>query len=315
MIPVPYIDVLKGLGAEIVLTVTALVALTLDLAFVRRAEPGVRSRTAGTAAVIGLLLAILPLWQQFNSPPAVLLEGTLAVDGLIAFFKFVIVVLAVITVLISMDFDLGRHIGEYYAVLLFGAVGMMLLISAEELITIFVALELTSISLYILTAFHKGELRSQEAAVKYFMFGAMSSAFLLFGLSYVYGVTGATSLRAIQEAVKSTPGLAMSPVLATGLLFTIIGFGFKVAVVPFHLWAPDAYEGAPTPVTAYIAGVQGRQFLCSAEGDVHRLCGPRGFGVLVLGSSPIVHFGMDDAAGGDRGVEHGAGQLRGHRST
>ena len=253
MIPVPYIDVLKGLGAEIVLTVTALVALTLDLAFVRRAEPGVRSRTAGTAAVIGLLLAILPLWQQFNSPPAVLLEGTLAVDGLIAFFKFVIVVLAVITVLISMDFDLGRHIGEYYAVLLFGAVGMMLLISAEELITIFVALELTSISLYILTAFHKGELRSQEAAVKYFMFGAMSSAFLLFGLSYVYGVTGATSLRAIQEAVKSTPGLVVSPLLATGLLFTIIGFGFKVAVVPFHLWAPDAYEGAPTPVTAYIA--------------------------------------------------------------
>jgi NADH-quinone oxidoreductase subunit N len=128
-----------------------------------------------------------------------------------------------------------------------------LLISAEELLTIFVALELTSISLYILTAFHKGELRSQEAAVKYFMFGAISSAFLLFGLSYVYGVTGTTSVLAIREAVKGAGGVGMSPLLATGLLFVIVGFGFKVAVVPFHLWAPDAYEGAPTPVTAYIA--------------------------------------------------------------
>jgi NADH-quinone oxidoreductase subunit N len=251
--PVPYFDVLKGLGAEVILTLTALVALTLDLASVRRAEMTVRSRTIGTTAVVGLLASTLPLWQQLNGPRMVLLGGTLAVDDLIIFFKLVIVALAVITVLISMDYDVGRHVGEYYAVLLFGAVGMMLLISAEELITIFVALELTSVSLYILTAFHKGELRSQEAAVKYFMFGAISSAFLLFGLSYVFGVTGATGLQAIQDAVKNTGGLAMSPLLATGLLFTIVGFGFKVAIVPFHLWAPDAYEGAPTPVTAYIA--------------------------------------------------------------
>ncbi len=253
MTPVPYFDVLKGLGAEVILTLTALVALTLDLASVRREEMSVRSRTIGTAAVVGLLASILPLWQQLNGPRTVLLGGTLAVDDLILFFKLVIVALAVITVLISMDYDVGRHVGEYYAVLLFGAVGMMLLISAEELITIFVALELTSVSLYILTAFHKGELRSQEAAVKYFMFGAMSSAFLLFGLSYVFGVTGTTSLQGIQDAVKNTGGLSMSPLLATGLLFTIVGFGFKVAIVPFHLWAPDAYEGAPTPVTAYIA--------------------------------------------------------------
>src|SRR4029077_17947800 len=139
--------------------------------------------------------------------------------------------------------------GEYFAVMLFGAIGMMLLISAEELLTIFVALELTSICLYILTAFHKGELRSQEAAVKYFMFGAISSAFLLFGLSYLYGATGTTNLREIGELVKPNEGR----LLAFALLFTIVGFGFKVAVVPFHLWAPDAYEGAPTPVTALIA--------------------------------------------------------------
>jgi NADH-quinone oxidoreductase subunit N len=253
MTPVSYFEVLKGLGAEAVLAVTALVALTLDLASLRRAETVVRTRTIGTVAVIGLLASILPLWQQLGQPRAVLLGGTLAVDDLILFFKLIIVALSVITVLISMDFDVGRHVGEYFAVLLFGAIGMMLLISAEELLTIFVALELTSISLYILTAFHKGELRSQEAAIKYFMFGAISSAFLLFGLSYIFGVTGATSLEGIREAVKTTAGMGASPLLATGLLFAIVGFGFKVAVVPFHLWAPDAYEGAPTPVTAYIA--------------------------------------------------------------
>ncbi len=253
MTPVFYFEVLKALSAEVVLAITAIATLTLDLASMRRAEMSVRRRTIGATAAVGLLASVIPLWQLFGHPRTVLLGGTLAVDDLSVFFKLVIVALALVTVLISMDYDVGRHVGEYFTVLLFGAIGMMLLISAEELLTIFVALELTSISLYILTAFHKGELRSQEAAVKYFMFGAISSAFLLFGLSYVYGVTGTTSLLAIREAVSGAGVAAMSPLLATGLLFTIIGFGFKVAVVPFHLWAPDAYEGAPTPVTAYIA--------------------------------------------------------------
>ena len=253
MMPVSYSEVLKGLTAEVILVVTAFVALTLDLASLRRAEMPRRMRMLGTIVVLGLLASVIPLSQQMGHPREVLLGGTLVIDDLTLFFKLVIVVLALITTLISMDYDVGKHVGEYFAVLLFGAIGMMLLISAEELIMIFVALELTSISLYILTAFHKGELRSQEAAVKYFMFGAISSAFLLFGLSYVFGVTGATSLQGIHESIKNAAVGGMSPLLATGLLFIIVGLGFKVAVVPFHLWAPDAYEGAPTPVTAYIA--------------------------------------------------------------
>ena len=253
MTPVSYIDVFNALGAEAVLVVTAFVALTLDLASFRRDEISVRRRNLGAVAVIGLLASIIPLWSQMGQPHHVLLGGTLAVDDLILFFKMVIVGLSIVTVFISMTFDLGRHVGEYFAVLLFGAIGMMLLISAEELITIFVALELTSISLYILTAFHKGELRSQEAAVKYFMFGAISSAFLLFGLSYVFGTTGTTSLQGIREFIKLTAGQGMGALMATGLLFILVGFGFKVAIAPFHLWAPDAYEGAPTPVTAFIA--------------------------------------------------------------
>ncbi|HUI05797.1 MAG TPA: NADH-quinone oxidoreductase subunit N [Verrucomicrobiae bacterium] len=253
MTPVSYFAVFRALGAETVLVVTALVVLTLDLAALRRAALPVRMRRLGAVTVLGLLAALIPLWAQMNHPRQVLLGGTLAVDGLNLFFKLVIVVLALVTVAISMDYDVGRHVGEYFAVLLFGAIGMMLLISAEELITIFVALELTSISLYILTAFHKGELRSQEAAVKYFMFGAISSAFLLFGLSYVFGATGATSLQGIREFGKTSTVGGMGPLLGVGLLFVLVGFGFKVAIAPFHLWAPDAYEGAPTPVTAYIA--------------------------------------------------------------
>lgn len=253
MMPAPYFEVFRALGAEAVLVVTAFIALTLDLASFRRAEMSVRMRALGTVAVIGLLASVIPLWLQVDQPRHVLLGGTLAVDGLILFFKLVIVVLSLVTVLISMNFDVGRHVGEYFAVLLFGTIGMMLLISAEELITIFVALELTSISLYILTAFHKGELRSQEAAVKYFMFGAISSAFLLFGLSYVFGSTGATSLDGIRQFIKGTAGQGMGALLSAGLLFVLVGFGFKVAIAPFHLWAPDTYEGAPTPVTAFIA--------------------------------------------------------------
>ncbi|HUJ11096.1 MAG TPA: NADH-quinone oxidoreductase subunit N [Verrucomicrobiae bacterium] len=253
MTPIPYLEVFKALGAEAVLVVTAFAALTIDLASLRRAEMSARRRTLGTVSAIGLLASVIPLWAQLGQPHHVFLGGTLAVDDLILFFKLVIVVLSVVTVLISMNYDVGRHVGEYFAVLLFGAIGMMLLISAEELITIFVALELTSISLYILTAFHKGELRSQEAAVKYFMFGAISSAFLLFGLSYVFGPTGTTSLEGIHEFIAQTAGQGMGALLAAGLLFILVGFGFKVAIAPFHLWAPDAYEGAPTPVTAFIA--------------------------------------------------------------
>ena len=250
MTTTPYLDIFKALGAEVVLVMAALAALTADLVWLRKMELVARTRIVGAIAATGLVATCVPLWSQFGHGQQAFLGGTLVVSELNTSFSIVIVVLTALIVLVSMDFDVGRHVGEYYATLLFGAIGMMLLVSTEELITIFVALELTSISLYILTAFHKGALRSQEAAVKYFMFGAISSAFLLFGLSYIYGVTGETNLRAIAQALQAK---GAGPLLAVGLLFVIIGFGFKVAVVPFHLWAPDAYEGAPTPVTAFIA--------------------------------------------------------------
>ena len=243
-----YLNLLHALvGPEAILLITAFAVLTFDLLLQRTWDIPARMRIAGTLAIVGSLGAIVLLTQQV---PTTLFGQTLVVNSLTILFKIVLVTLTVLTVIISIDYPVGRHVGEYFAVLLFGAIGMLLLVSAEELIAIFVALELTSLSLYILTAFHKGALRSQEAAVKYFMFGAISSAFLLFGMSYLYGVTGATNLREIASAISAS---GSSPLLVVALLFILIGFGFKVAVVPFHLWAPDAYEGAPTPVTAFIA--------------------------------------------------------------
>jgi len=242
-----YLTLFRALAPEVMLLLAAFVALTFDLLLQHSHELQQRMRIAGVFAIVGLLGAIVLLIQQ---APVTLLGGTLVVNQLTVIFKIVVVALTVLTVIISIEYPVGRHVGEYFATVLFGAIGMMLLVSAEELITVFVALELTSLSLYILTAFHKGALRSQEAAVKYFMFGAISSAFLLFGMSYLYGVTGSTNLREIAVAIQAA---GSTPLLVVALLFILVGFGFKVAVVPFHLWAPDAYEGAPTPVTAFIA--------------------------------------------------------------
>jgi len=245
-----YAQLFRALSSETALVLVALVALTLDLLAARKRELAARRQIIGAVALMGLALAAVPLVWQIGLTNAPLLGDTLVVNPLTVIFKFVLLVLTALTVLISMDCDIGTHVGEYFAMLLFGTIGMLLLVSTEELLTMFVALELTSISLYVLAAFHKHALRSQEAALKYFLFGAIASAFLLFGLSYIYGLTGATNLREIGPALA---GKGTSPLLALGLLCVLVGLGFKVAMVPFHLWAPDAYEGAPTPVTAFIA--------------------------------------------------------------
>jgi NADH-quinone oxidoreductase subunit N len=174
----------------------------------------------------------------------------LVVDALTQFVKIALLVLAIFTVLISLETDFTGHVGEYFALILLATVGMMFLVSSEDILMIFISLELTSLSLYILTAFNKRNVKSAEAALKYFLFGGMAAAFTLFGLSLLYGLTGATNLGQIAAALK---GKGLDPLLVVAMVMTVIGFGFKVAAVPFHLWAPDAYEGAPTPSAAFIA--------------------------------------------------------------
>lgn len=175
--------------------------------------------------------------------------GTFVVDELSSFFKLIFLLAAALVMLASVDYVRQRtqYQGEYYATILFGTLGMLLLASGRELLTIFVALELTSISLYILAGFLKKDLASTEAGLKYLLLGALSSTALLYGIALLYGSTGTTFLPEIAERI------AVSPVTVLALVLVSVGFGFKVAAVPFHMWAPDVYQGAPTPTTAFIS--------------------------------------------------------------
>jgi NADH-quinone oxidoreductase subunit N len=243
-----YLDVLKLAMPETIVTLAALVLLFADLAGMRPVEHKWRRMVAASIAGMGCLGAIFWMFQvhEQGSVP----NGILIVDPLTQLVKQALLILTVLTAIISLDSDFTDHVGEYFALLLFATVGMMFLVGSENILMIFISLELVSLSLYILTAFNKRSIRSAEAALKYFLFGGMAAAFTLFGLSLIYGLSGSIELRQIAAALK---GKGLDPLLVVAVVMTVIGFGFKIAAVPFHLWAPDAYQGAPTPSAALIA--------------------------------------------------------------
>lgn len=236
-----YLDLLKLVSPEVVVVVTALIVLSIGLAGEGAAT------VCSLVAALGLLIAISAV--SMLPPNAVLFGGMVVISPLTSIFKIICVVLAFFTVLLASGERL-RNQGEYLALILLATVGLMLLVGGEELLMIFIGLELLGLSLYVLTAFNKTDIRSAEAGVKYFLFGSMASAFTLFGISVIYGMSGSTSLAAIGQ--KLTTGF-VPPVLAAGIVLTLIGFAFKIAAAPFHLWAPDAYQGAPVPSAAFIA--------------------------------------------------------------
>ncbi|MGH2695893.1 MAG: NADH-quinone oxidoreductase subunit NuoN, partial [Actinomycetota bacterium] len=181
------------------------------------------------------------------------LGGMVAVDRFALFFRLVILGCAALGVLLGAHYleRTGEGRGEYYALLLFATAGMTLLASAADLIVVFLALEVLSLSLYVMAGFSWRRLASQEASLKYFLLGAFSSAFFLYGIALAYGAAGTTSLGGIAEAL-SGPSESTALALAAGGLL-IVGFSFKVAAVPFHMWTPDVYQGAPSPVTGFMA--------------------------------------------------------------
>jgi len=247
------LETLKFLTTEILITIGAALVLIADLVFLRKRPLSERFQKVGLLSAL-ILIGVMTFLFFWNYPNTRALDRMLVFDGLTVFFKFAILLITLITVLISTGYPATSHVGEYFAMLFFSCLGMLFLVGTEDLLMIYVSLELLSISLYILTAFHRGVLRSAEGALKYFLFGALSSAFLFFGASYLYGLSGATRLDTLGEFLNSafmtqTP----QPLLYVSMIFLIVGLGFKIAVVPFHLWAPDAYEGAPTPVTAFIS--------------------------------------------------------------
>jgi NADH-quinone oxidoreductase subunit N len=245
---VSYLELLKLAVPETILVLTVLVVLAADLLALRGLELRFRLLVGAMISCVGCSVAIA--WMIALPEYASLFEGMLVVNPLTQFVKVALLVLTIFTLLISVDTDFTPHVGEYFALILLAAVGMMFLVSSEDILMIFISLELTSLSLYILTAFNKRNPKSAEAALKYFLFGGMAAAFTLFGLSLLYGLSGATNLGQIAAAIKSPK---LDPLLVLAIVMTVIGFGFKVAAVPFHLWAPDAYQGAPAPSAALIA--------------------------------------------------------------
>jgi NADH-quinone oxidoreductase subunit N len=255
-----YLELLRLLAPETIIVLTALAVLALDL-LVMREEP-LRNRFRMGAAFAGFGCVVAAAWllvmdqstgaMDGQSGLSSLVGGMFVSDPLTRLVKVALLALTLCTIVISMEGSFTSHVGEYLSLILLATVGMMLLVSSTDLLMIFISLELTSLSLYILTAFNKRNIKSAEAALKYFLFGGMSAAFTLFGLSLIYGLSGSTNLNQI-AANLATVQTRLDPLLMVAMVMTVIGFGFKIAAVPFHLWAPDAYQGAPTPSAALIA--------------------------------------------------------------
>ena len=230
---------------EIVLFVWALLLLFLNLK--ARADG---TRLTGIMALVGLLLSFI---LAMTTPDGALFGKSFISDPYARAFKIIFILAAALTIIGSIDFAAKRlsHTGEFYSLILLCTTGMMFLASAGELVSLYVALELSTISLYILAAFLKKDLKSTEAGLKYLILGAASSGILLYGLSLLYGLTGTTVLDEIAYRLFMGPGTTMATVFA--IVMFVAGFGFKLAAAPFHMWAPDVYEGAPTPVTAFLS--------------------------------------------------------------
>mgnify|MGYP000849823923 CR=1 FL=1 len=251
------------LGPLIIVISSALIAMLVDV-FVKRKEWV--GFTAG-AGIIGALLNCFLLWgnslastmgvvSNTGARSETVSSGVLTADNYALFLCLLFLSAGLMTVLMSLYWLREQHLhhGEYYVLLMFALSGMMLMVQSLELITIFVALETFSISLYVLSAFARDKERSSEAGLKYLLLGAFSSAFLLYGIALVYGALGTTNLTDIAAKLAQVNAAGGSgAMLPVGIGLILVGLAFKVAAVPFHLWTPDVYEGAPTPITAFMS--------------------------------------------------------------
>lgn len=245
-IPAPAIDLIS-LAPVLVLSVFGIMVLVTDL-FI-----GKDKSVLVFISLVGLLMGAISSFAKYNLP-VYSFNGAYVVDHLSVFFTFIFCISSALTILISIDFNKREDIkiGEYYSLILFCTVGMVLLASSTDMIMIFLGIEIVSISLYVLAGVRRNDTKSNEAALKYFLLGAFATGFLLYGMALVYGSTGSTKLVRIAQMIREDQ-IISEPLMLMGMVFLIIGFGFKVAAAPFHMWAPDVYQGAPTPVTAFMA--------------------------------------------------------------
>lgn len=234
---------------EMILSVVAMVLLLINV-FV----PSEQKAYLGYMSLIGIIVTFVSVVSGWNSPQAGF-NGAVLQDNFALFFKGIFLISAFLTILIT-DQYLQReecNWGEMYPLILFATVGMMLMASGTDLMTIFLGLEVLSVTLYILAGFNRNSVKSNEAGLKYFLLGAFSTGFLLYGMALTYGATGTTRVAGIAEQVMQNGSVLANPMLMVGMLLMAVGFSFKVAAAPFHMWTPDVYEGAPTPMTAFMS--------------------------------------------------------------
>jgi NADH-quinone oxidoreductase subunit N len=247
---------------QIILTATGLLVL-LAGAFRDKNRP--LSGFIGYLSLFGAVLATLSLFIKQQTPYlSSAFSGMILTDRFSFFFSLILCMIVVLTIMVSLNYqNFFKQLNSeaYYALVLFAGVGMISMAAAGNLIVLFVALETMSISIYALAGFHKQELKSTEAALKYFLLGAFASGFLLYGFALVYGATGSLDIIKIGRFIEDYPEILHSKLLIAGLALMTAGFGFKISMVPFHMWTPDTYEGAPTSITGFMAtGVKAAAF-------------------------------------------------------
>jgi NADH-quinone oxidoreductase subunit N len=243
--PVP--DIFRLLP-EVILTLTGVLVMLLDAAL----PPGWARRPLGWVAAMGTTFALWGSLWQLSLPEGTGFSGTIETSAFTVFFHVLICGIVLVALLLSLDTlpEDSHHQGEFYALIVFGAVGMCLLTGAVELLLVFIALEISSIATYVLAGYRKHTARGPEAAIKYFLLGSFATAFLLYGIAMIFGATGTTQ---IYEIARLVPAAQNHAFILAGLGLMLVGILFKVSAAPFHVWTPDVYEGSPTPVVALMS--------------------------------------------------------------
>ena len=250
---------LKSIFPELMVVITALVVLLCDLFLSKD-----KKAPLPFLSILGLVFSLIFSVSMLREGVAeYAFSNMIVIDRFALFFNSLFIVATIITILISINYIREESInyGEYYVLVLLATVGMMFMAKANDLMIVFLGLETLSISIYVLVGFLRTNVKSNESSLKYFLLGAFSSGFLLYGIALIYGATGTTKLPDIARYIENTPHLLSNPMLLASIGLLIVGFGFKMALVPFHMWTPDVYEGAPTSITAFMSvGVKAAAF-------------------------------------------------------
>jgi NADH-quinone oxidoreductase subunit N len=232
---------------ELILSAFGIVVMLLD----PLVDEEKSQQSLGLIALVGTFAGLLATWCMAQSP-GLAFSDMVKVDNFSVFFHFLVIAIAAVVILSSFEYMAVQKIraGEYYALILFGVVGMVLMSSAVELVLIFIALEISSISTYILTGFRRNEASSSESSLKYFLLGSFATAFFLYGVAMIFGATGSTNIDLISQRLQAGP---VQLLVYVAMALMLVGLGFKVAAAPFHIWTPDVYEGAPAPIVGFMS--------------------------------------------------------------